>query len=91
MSAVVTQGALIAAWENMRGRQGLRHWPADFDQVITDPVRMKLITLEAQHVCAAPGPIAHQHHARSAPPPLRPALPPRFDQKRAASGERDDD
>lgn len=88
MSAPVTDAALLATWQNMRQRHGLRHWPADFDQVITDPVRKKLITLEAQHVCAAP---AHQPPGRPAQAPLRPSLPPRFDHKRAAAGERDDD
>ncbi len=84
-----SDAALLAAWQNMRHRQGMRHWPADFDQVIADPVRKKLITLEAQHVRAAPA--VALPPGRPATAPLRPALSPRFDHKRAAAGERDDD
>lgn len=84
--------ALHDAWEAMRRRVSLRHWPQDFDQVMADPVRRRLVQLEANararrplasppaaSVCRAPRPL---------PAPAQGAL---FDRKRAAAGERDDD
>lgn len=88
MSAPASPEALEAAWKNMRMRPCLRHWPQEFDQVMADPVRSRLVNLEAMH---RPRPRAPVHPAmrRMADPPVL-STPPFFDHKRAAAGDRDD-
>lgn len=95
-----TPQALQAAWLAMRHRPAFRHWPQDFDQVMADSVRARLVGLEA----------TGNAHRRSpckpdTVPAVRPSLPrwpntagrtptvqPNlFDHKRAAAGERADD
>nr|WP_315210785.1 hypothetical protein [uncultured Albidiferax sp.] len=88
-TTAATPEALRAAWERMRLRPAMHGWPPSFDQVMADPLRSRVVRLEATH--GRPATTAPCHPARPPPPPLRPAQPPRFDHKRAASGERDDD
>ncbi len=84
--------ALRAAWEAMRRRRCLRHWPQDFDAVMADPVRSRLVQIEARaRVTPRPGaPIRPQPCPTPLPAP-RPAQGALLDRKRAAAGERDDD
>lgn len=78
--------ALQAAWEAMRHRAACLRWPADFDQVMADPVRKRLVRLEATHrVRVSERPAVHRR--ASQPVPL---TPPIFDHKRAAAGDRED-
>lgn len=94
MSKHTTQ-ALQAAFAAMRCRPAFRNWPQDFTQVMADPVRARLIGLEATGIALAkrtqpanqqrPMPTWHRTSGRQ--PTVQPNL---FDQKRAASGDRDD-
>ena len=86
MSTPTSPDALQAAWEAMRHRAACLPWPADFDQVMADPVRQRLVRLEATHRARAPQRPA-VHRMASRPVPL---TPPIFDHKRAAAGDRDD-
>lgn len=83
--------ALRDAWEAMRHRTCLRHWPQDFDAVMADPTRGRLVRLEARARTrsqrAAPARAAN----RPAPRTQRPMPGCGVDRKRAAAGERDDD
>jgi len=89
-AAAVTQDALRAAWTAMRLRPSLRHWPQEFDLVMADPLRGRLVGLEARHCLGKPS------ASPGIPAPRRPAAmqqlstPPAFDHKRAAAGDRDD-
>lgn len=100
MSAV-PDAALRAAWEAMRHRHALRQWPQDFDQVMADPTRSRLVHLEAtarqrrSHAepaalaaQATPQPLPVWHRTAGRQQAIQPAP---FDRKRAAAGERDDD
>lgn len=88
MSTPVSREALEAAWKNMRMRPCLGHWPQDFDQVMADPVRSQLVTLEARHRARA-GELPFPVMRRLASLPMLSA-PAFFDHKRAAAGDRDD-
>lgn len=85
---------LRAAWEAMRRRRSLRHWPHTFDEVMADPLRSRCVTVEA---IASRTRARQQAEARAvcgtAPtwPRLRPVAAPQIDLKRAAAGERDED
>lgn len=86
---------LRTAWEAMRTRHCLCQWPQDFDQVMADPVRSRLVRMEA---CARARPRAPAPpHPMPGPRPEtrpKPALAAQsalFDRKRAAAGERVDD
>lgn len=68
------------------------HWADDFETVMQDRVRSRLVRLAARHPTAASAMPARAPRA----PSCRPFQPPTsglplFDRKRAASGERDDD
>lgn len=68
------------------------HWADDFEAVMQDRVRSRLVRLAARHPTAAGAMPACAPRA----PSCRPFQPPTsglplFDRKRAASGERDDD
>lgn len=54
MRSLVTQEALRLAWNSMRVRPAFGNWPADFDQVMADPVRSRLVSLEASHPPSPP-------------------------------------
>ncbi|MCW8199272.1 hypothetical protein D8B23_12770 [Verminephrobacter aporrectodeae subsp. tuberculatae] len=80
---------LRAAWESMRHQRGCRSWPADFDQVMTDPIASRLVRLQATFLARHPGaPIgpAAPIQIRAHPQVQLQAL----DLKRAAAGDRDD-
>lgn len=101
MTAPTTE-ELRAAWQAMRTRRCLAHWPAEFEEVMRDALRSRLVSIEA---------IAARHH--HAPTPLQPVVigvdmasgpdmtvrwrPPAthpqqtdlFDRKRAAAGDLD--
>lgn len=67
------------------------HWADDFDAVMQDRVRSRMVRIAARHPTAA-GRVPAPPRA----PACRPFQPPTsgiplFDRKRAASGERDDD
>ena len=47
MATPLTPEELRSAWSAMRHRPALRHWPQDFDQVVSDPTRARCIALEA--------------------------------------------
>lgn len=86
MSTPTSPNALQAAWEAMRHRTACLPWPADFDQVIADPVRKRLVRLEATHRArASQRPALHRMANRTVQ-----LAPPLFDHKRAAAGDRDD-
>lgn len=67
-------------------------WTEDFDVVMRDPVRSRMVRIAALH-CAALGRSAGYVSRPAAALAARPRLGalPLFDRKRAASGERDDD
>ena len=67
-------------------------WADDFETVMRDRVRSRLVRIEAKHPPATGMPPARALRG----PACRPLQPPKgglplFDHKRAASGERDDD
>lgn len=67
-------------------------WVDDFETVMLDRVRSRLVRLAARHPTAAGLPPARAPRApahRPQPPPI--GGPTYIDRKRAASGERDDD
>lgn len=88
MTAPVSPDALRAAWQAMRQRACMRHWPQDFDQVMADPVRSRLVRMEALHNLR-PHPTVVPSARRPAYLPVLSA-PAAFDHKRAAAGDRDD-
>lgn len=87
-----TLDELRAAWQAMRHRPCLRHWPADFEAVMQDAFRSRLVAIEAtaaRHRCAArpaPRPAVQPPVQRA---PRFPTAPDLFDRKRLAAGDRD--
>lgn len=90
MRADATPEQLRAAWERIRFLPRARPWAEDFDQVMADPICSRLVRLEATHP-AARACVPQRAPARPVQLPARPPQPLRFDHKRAAAGERDDD
>jgi hypothetical protein len=97
-----TDDQLRSAWASMRLRMSLRLWPDSFDQVMADPRRAALVSMEARAAARSanrlplPCQVANRIERTAAPAP-RPqaqhaALPTvhTFDRKRAAAGDRDD-
>jgi len=82
-----TADAMRAALQSMARLPACREWPADYDAVMADPMRMRLVRLQATFMTRI---AAERAAARS--PPNRPMAmrPPCFDHKRAAAGDRDD-
>ncbi|MCZ8094671.1 MAG: hypothetical protein O9331_14425 [Acidovorax sp.] len=83
-----TADALRAALKSMVHLPACREWPADFDAVMADPWRMRLVRLQATFLTR----IAAEK-AEAPSPPLAPPVatrPPGFDHKRAAAGDTDD-
>ena len=71
-------------------------WPSSFEEVMADPMRRRLVEINAKHPpvpsTAVATPIQRPSLTARALPPLTPrGRLPQFDHKRAASGERDDD
>lgn len=87
MRSPVSPEALQLTWNAMRVRPALAHWPMDFDQVMADPVRQRLVQLEASHPSRPPERLV-AHTERPEPQKLTPTRA--FDHKRAAAGDRDD-
>lgn len=88
-----TDEALQAAWHR-RKRPG---WPPSFERVMADPFLARLVRLEADILqrseeARAKYAAAHARKSlnRTSTSP-NPHMPPSFDRKRAASGEREDD
>lgn len=83
-----TAAALRAALQSMVRLPACREWPADFDAVMADPRRMRLVRLQATFLTR----VASEKAAARSPPPAPPMAmrPPRFDHKRAAAGDTDD-
>jgi hypothetical protein len=68
------------------------HWAEDFDTVMRDRVRSRLVRLAARHPTAAGAAPERAPCAPAARPARRSTAGiPLFDHKRAACGERDDD
>ncbi|RZJ62914.1 MAG: hypothetical protein EON49_00465 [Acidovorax sp.] len=82
-----TADAMRAALQSMARLPACREWPADYDAVVADPVRMRLVRLQATFMTR----IAAERAAARSPPaqPLAMSLSC-FDHKRAAAGDRDD-
>ncbi|MBX9612459.1 MAG: hypothetical protein K2X51_12630 [Burkholderiales bacterium] len=95
MTAATDGQALHDAWEAMRSRANLRHWPQDFDKVMADPVRRRLVQLEATGRASTKNHPQHPKPVQALPTWHRTAgrqptvQPARFDRKRAAAGDRD--
>jgi hypothetical protein len=94
-----TLDELRSAWEAMRQRHSLRHWPAEFDQVMADPLRAACVSLEAKAARRRPckqQPVWIGIDRASRPDQTtywRPSpnhTPDLFDRKRAAAGDTDD-
>ena len=87
MTAPTTE-AMHAALASMVRLPACREWPADFDAVMADPVRMRLVRLQATFLTR----VAAEKAAARSPPPAPPMAtrPTRFDHKRAAAGDLDD-
>jgi hypothetical protein len=83
-----TTAAMHAALASMVHLPACREWPADFDAVMADPVRMRLVRLQATFLTR----VAAAKAAARSPPRARPmgTHPTCFDHKRAAAGDRDD-
>lgn len=91
MSATaVSPAALFEAWTVMRQRPSLRHWPQEFDLVMADPLRGRLVGLEARHFLGRPSVNPNIPAARRPTSMQQLSTPPAFDHKRAAAGDRDD-
>lgn len=82
-----TAEAMRAALRSLVHLPACREWPADFDAVMADPVRMRLVRLQATFLTRV---AAKKTAARSLPPPPMAMRPPCFDRKRAAAGDLDD-
>ena len=68
MSVSVSPDALQAAWNAMRHRAAFLPWPAEFTQVMADPVRARLVRLEATgRTRSAQAPLAPQRKALPVP------------------------
>lgn len=82
-----TADAMRAALQSISRLPACREWPTDYDAVMADPVRMRLVRLQATFMSR----IAAEK-AAARPPPARPMAmrPPSFDRKRAAAGDFDD-
>lgn len=79
--------AMRAAWQALAHLPACREWPADYDAVMADPVRMRLVRLQATFMTR----IATEKAAARSPPARPIAMrPPCFDHKRAAAGDIDD-
>lgn len=80
--------AMRAAWLSLVHLPACRDWPADYEAVMADPVRSRLVRLQATFLAR----IAAEKAAAHSPPPAPPiALRPLcFDRKRAAAGDLDD-
>ena len=85
-----TTDELLAALARVRALPGCAAWPADLPAVLADPVRGRLLRIEAMRWRRAPAQRARQAvRRRAGPHPLATALP-LFDRKRAAAGDRED-
>lgn len=91
MSAPITPEALRETWLAMRSRPAFAGWPPTFDQVMADPVRCRLVRLEATGRASAAATRAPSPACRPARPVFPKAPAGLFDRKRAAAGERADD
>lgn len=92
-----TTDELLAALARIRTLPRCAGWPADVQQVLADPVRGRLLRIEALRVRRLPAQRARlaplQRARRNARPRAQRALPPPmslFDRKRAAAGDRDE-
>lgn len=104
MKTPPTIDELRRAWEAMRQRPALRHWPKDFDQVMGDIRRAQCVAIEAtaaRHRAQTGRYVAGLQQAmRNAPylprvgqqqgHPTKPWPPTTADLKRAAAGDLDD-
>lgn len=89
-----TPDELRAAWESMRRRPCLSQWPADFDDVVCDDTRARLVAIEAIAarrrrpvligIDPARGPDRTAYWR-----PTATQHPDLIDRKRAAAGDRD--
>lgn len=87
-----TLDELRAAWEAMRHRRCLRHWPADFEDVMRDALRSRLVAIEAtaaRRRCPAPAVATSTQRRAVRVSPRIHNTPDLFDIKRAAAGDRD--
>ena len=85
-----TTDELLAALARIRALPRCAAWPAELPAVLADPVRGRLLRIEAIRTRRQPAQRARQATRRRAGPhPLATALP-LFDRKRAAAGERDE-
>lgn len=85
---------LLAALVRLRALPACAGWPADLYSVLSDPVRSRLLRIEATRARRPPAQRARQATRQRASGSRRPPLalpPPLFDRKRAAAGDRDDD
>lgn len=97
MPADLNETQLRAAWEIMRKRRSLAHWPCSFAEVMADRRRGALVRLEAQAAIRSEARSAARRVPLTNPPRCDPTSPPNhrqpipgLDRKRAAAGDRDD-
>lgn len=105
MKTPPTTDELRRAWEAMRQRPALRHWPKDFDQVMGDTLRAQCVAIEATAARRRRAQTNRytaglQQALRQAPylprvgqqqgHPTKPWPPTTADLKRAAAGDLDD-
>lgn len=76
--------AMRAALRSLVHLPACREWPTDYDAVMADPRRMRLVRLQATFLARV---AAEKAAARSPPTATR---APCFDRKRAAAGDFDD-
>lgn len=85
---------LLAALARIRALPRCAGWPAELPAVLADPVRGRLLCIDAIRWRRSPAQRARQATRGRATGSRRPPLAtpaPLFDRKRAAAGERDDD
>ena len=82
-----TAEAMRAALQSLAHLPACREWPTDYDAVMADPVRMRLVRLQATFMSRV---AAEKAAARPPPARPRPMRPPCVDRKRAAAGDFDD-
>lgn len=87
MTAPTTE-AMRVALRSLVHLPACREWPTDYDAVLADPRRMRLVRLQATFLAR----VAAEKAAARSPPPAPPTATrsPCFDRKRAAAGDFDD-
>jgi hypothetical protein len=91
-AAQATDVELRAAWQALR----VPAWPSSFEETMHDPIRSRLVRMQAMRQLRSRAyreatPLGNTTYACTTTGQRRKPLPARYDMKRAAAGDRDDD